>query len=36
MLVPMQKLIDSAEKGNFAVGAFSVGNMEMVMELQLS
>ena len=31
MLVPMQKLIDRAEKGNFAVGAFSVGNMEMVM-----
>ncbi len=31
MLVSMQKLILDAEKGNYAVGAFSVGNMEMVM-----
>ena len=31
MLVPMSKLIENAEKGNYAVGAFSVGNMEMVM-----
>lgn len=31
MLVQMNKLITQAEKGNYAVGAFSVGNMEMVM-----
>ena len=31
MLVSMKKLIDDAEKGNYAVGAFSVGNMEMIM-----
>ena len=31
MLVPMLKLIENAQKGNYAVGAFSVGNMEMVM-----
>ncbi len=31
MLVPMQKLIDDAVSGSYAVGAFSVGNMEMVM-----
>ncbi len=31
MLVSMQKLIDDAQKGSYAVGAFSVGNMEMVM-----
>ena len=31
MLVPMIKLIEDAQKGNYAVGAFSVGNMEMVM-----
>ena len=30
MLVSMQKLINQADKGNYAVGAFSVGNMEMV------
>ena len=30
-LVPMKKLLESAEKNNIAVGAFSVGNMEMVM-----
>ena len=30
-LVPMKKLIENAEKNNIAVGAFSVGNMEMVM-----
>ena len=30
-LVPMKKLLDNAEKNNIAVGAFSVGNMEMVM-----
>lgn len=31
MLVTMKSLLDEACKGNFAVGAFSVGNMEMVM-----
>ncbi len=30
-LVPMKTLLDEAEKRNTAVGAFSVGNMEMVM-----
>ncbi len=30
-LVPMKKLLENAEKNNVAVGAFSVGNMEMVM-----
>lgn len=30
-LVPMKKLLENAEKHNIAVGAFSVGNMEMVM-----
>ena len=30
-LVPMKKLLDYAEQNNIAVGAFSVGNMEMVM-----
>ena len=30
-LVPMKKLLEDAEKNNVAVGAFSVGNMEMVM-----
>lgn len=30
-LVPMKKLLENAEKKNIAVGAFSVGNMEMVM-----
>ncbi len=30
-LVPMKKLLENAEKNNIAVGAFSVGNMEMVM-----
>lgn len=30
-LVPMKALLESAEKNNIAVGAFSVGNMEMVM-----
>lgn len=30
-LVPMKTLLDEAEKRNIAVGAFSVGNMEMVM-----
>ncbi len=31
MLVTMKELLSKAEKENFAVGAFSVGNMEMVM-----
>lgn len=31
MLVTMKELLTKAEKENFAVGAFSVGNMEMVM-----
>lgn len=31
MLVTMKELLIKAEKENFAVGAFSVGNMEMVM-----
>lgn len=31
MLVSMKKLLTKAEKENVAVGAFSVGNMEMVM-----
>ena len=31
MLVSMKKLLAKAEKENFATGAFSVGNMEMVM-----
>lgn len=30
-LVPMKKLLEDAGKNNIAVGAFSVGNMEMVM-----
>lgn len=30
-LVPMKKLLENAEQSNIAVGAFSVGNMEMVM-----
>ena len=30
-LVPMKTLLENAEKNNIAVGAFSVGNMEMVM-----
>lgn len=30
-LVPMKKLLENAETNNIAVGAFSVGNMEMVM-----
>ena len=30
-LVPMKKLLENAERNNIAVGAFSVGNMEMVM-----
>ncbi len=30
-LVPMKTLLENAEKENIAVGAFSVGNMEMVM-----
>lgn len=30
-LVPMKKLLGNAEQNNIAVGAFSVGNMEMVM-----
>ena len=30
-LVPMKKLLENVEKNNIAVGAFSVGNMEMVM-----
>ncbi len=30
-LVPMKKLLEIAEKNNTAIGAFSVGNMEMVM-----
>ncbi len=30
-LVPMKKILENAEKNNIAVGAFSVGNMEMVM-----
>ena len=30
-LVPMKFLLEEAEKRNVAVGAFSVGNMEMVM-----
>ena len=30
-LVPMKKLLETAENNNIAVGAFSVGNMEMVM-----
>lgn len=30
-LVPMKKLLENTEKNNIAVGAFSVGNMEMVM-----
>ena len=30
-LVPMKALLENAEKSNIAVGAFSVGNMEMVM-----
>lgn len=30
-LVPMKKLLETAEQNNVAVGAFSVGNMEMVM-----
>ncbi|MGN0568889.1 MAG: class II fructose-bisphosphate aldolase [Candidatus Fimenecus sp.] len=30
-LVPMKALLENAEKNNIAVGAFSVGNMEMVM-----
>lgn len=30
-LVPMKELLERAEKENIAVGAFSVGNMEMVM-----
>ena len=30
-LVPMQDLLVRAEQKNIAVGAFSVGNMEMVM-----
>lgn len=31
MLVPMKKLLENAIENNQAVGAFSVGNMEMVM-----
>lgn len=31
MLVTMKELLIKAEKENFAIGAFSVGNMEMVM-----
>ena len=31
MLVTMKELLLRAEKENYAVGAFSVGNMEMVM-----
>lgn len=31
MLVPMKNLLVKAEKENYAIGAFSVGNMEMVM-----
>lgn len=30
-LVPMKNLLERAEKNNIAIGAFSVGNMEMVM-----
>lgn len=30
-LVPMKKLLENAQQNNIAVGAFSVGNMEMVM-----
>lgn len=30
-LVPMKTLLENAEKNNIAAGAFSVGNMEMVM-----
>ena len=30
-LVPMKSLLEEAEKRNIAIGAFSVGNMEMVM-----
>ncbi len=30
-LVPMKKLLENAEQNGIAVGAFSVGNMEMVM-----
>lgn len=30
-LVPMKQLLEKAEQSNIAVGAFSVGNMEMVM-----
>lgn len=31
MLVSMKQLLHNAKNGNFAVGAFSVGNMEMIM-----
>lgn len=31
VLVPMKQLLASAERNNSAVGAFSVGNMEMIM-----
>ncbi len=31
MLVSMKRLLEKAEAGNYAVGAFSVGNMEMIM-----
>ena len=31
MLLPMKPLLEQAERENIAVGAFSVGNMEMVM-----
>ena len=30
-LVPMKKLLNEAEKGKYAVGAFNVANMEMIM-----
>ena len=30
-LVPMKKLLENAREKGIAVGAFSVGNMEMVM-----
>ena len=30
-IVPMKILLSEAEKRNIAIGAFSVGNMEMVM-----
>ena len=31
MLVNMRELLANAQKGNYAVGSFSVANMEMVL-----